>query len=47
MVVKFWHDPVALERAAGFSRRELDATAKLVQQNADQFLEKWYEFFGR
>ena len=47
MVAKFWLDPVALERAGGFSRRELNAIAKLVEQNAEQLLERWYEFFGR
>ncbi len=47
MVAKFWLDPVVLERAGGFSRRELNTIAKLVEQNAEQFLEKWYDFFGR
>lgn len=45
-VAKFWLDPVVLERAGGFSRRELNVIAKLVAQHADEFLEKWYEFFG-
>ncbi len=30
MVAKFWLDPVALERAGGFSRVELNVIAKLV-----------------
>lgn len=46
MVAKFWLDPLALERAGGFSRRELNTIATLVEQNAERFLEKWYEFFG-
>ncbi len=46
MVAKFWLDPVALERAGGFSRRELNTIAELVQQNAERLLEKWHEFFG-
>ena len=45
-VAKFWLDPVVLERAGGFSRRELTAIARLVAQHAGEFLEKWYEFFG-
>lgn len=47
MAAKFWLDPVALERAGGFSRRELNTIAKLVEQNAERFLEKWHEFFER
>ena len=45
MVAKFWLDPVALERTGGFSRRDLNAIAKLVEQNAVKFLESWHEFF--
>jgi len=45
-VAKFWLDPVVLERAGGFSRRELNGIAKLVAEPADEFLERWYEFFG-
>ena len=47
MVAKFWLEPVALERAGGFGRVELNAIAKLVQEHRVQFLESWYEFFGR
>jgi len=47
MVAKFWLEPVALERAGGFRRVELNAIAKLVQEHRVQFLESWYEFFRR
>ena len=47
MVAKFWLDPVVLERAGGFNRVELNTIAKLVQAHHDEFLENWYEFFGR
>jgi hypothetical protein len=43
----FWLDPVVLERAGGFSRVEINKIMKLVQEHREQFLEKWYEFFGR
>lgn len=46
MVAKFWLDPVALQRGGGFRAKELSAIARLVQENRDHFLEKWYEFFG-
>lgn len=44
---KFWLDPVALERAGGMSRAELNAVAKLINEHRDSLLEQWYEFFGR
>ena len=47
MVAKFWLDPVALQRAGGFKAKELNKIAKLVQEHQDEFLERWYEFFGR
>ncbi len=46
MVAKFWLEPVALERAGGFSRVELTAVAKLVHEHRERFLKSWYEFFG-
>ena len=47
MVAKFWLDPVALQKAGGFKAKELNKIAKLVQEHQDEFLERWYEFFGR
>ena len=47
MVAKFWLEPVALERAGGFSRVELNAISKLVEEHRQQFMRSWYEFFGR
>jgi len=47
MVAKFWLEPVALERAGGFSRVELSEIARLVQVNRAALLKSWYEFFGR
>jgi len=47
MVAKFWLDPVALQKAGGFKAKELNKIAKLVQEYRDEFLEQWYEFFGR
>ena len=45
-VAKFWLEPVSLERAGGFSRVELNAVGKLVEDYQDEFLEKWHGFFG-
>ena len=47
MVAKFWLEPVALERAGGVSRVELNAIARLVQEHRERLLKSWYEFFGR
>lgn len=47
MVAKFWLDPVALEKAGGFGRAELNVIAQLVQEHREALLESWNEFFGR
>ena len=47
MVAKFWLEPLAMERAGGFTRVELNAIARLVQEHRDDLLRSWDEFFGR
>ena len=47
MVAKFWLEPLALESGGGFSRVDLNAIAKLVQEHREQLLGSWHEFFGR
>ena len=44
-VAKFWLDPVALQKAGGFSRTELNEIAILVNEHQEHLLESWYEFF--
>ena len=46
MVAKFWLDPIVLERGGRFKPDELNKIGKLVQENRELFLEKWYEHFG-
>ena len=46
-VAKFWLDPVVLSRGGGFNRMELNRIARLVGAHRAEFLESWYEFFGR
>ncbi len=41
MVAKFWLDPVALERAGGLSRVELNTIARLVGEHRESFLQQW------
>jgi hypothetical protein len=45
-VARFWLDPVALQKAGGFSRHELNRIARLVDEHRPHLLESWYEFFG-
>ena len=45
-VAKFWLDPVALQKAGGFNRTELNRIARLVNDNREYFWERWHEFFG-
>ncbi len=46
MVAKLRLDPIALEKAGGFSRSELNRLARLVEENQTRLLEAWYEYFG-
>jgi hypothetical protein len=46
-VAKLWLDPVALERAGGFSRVELNEILKLVDEHRERLMRSWYAFFGR
>jgi hypothetical protein len=46
MVAKFWLDPVVLQTADRFNRKELNRITKMVEENRPFFLEKWYDFFG-
>ena len=43
---KFWLDPVILQNSGGFKRNEINRIQKLVEQNLDQLLRKWDEYFN-
>jgi hypothetical protein len=47
MVAKVWLEPATLERAGGFSRVELNAILRLVDEHREKLMRSWYEFFGR
>ena len=47
MGVKVWLVPVRVARNRGFTEVELARIERLVREHADQFMEAWYEFFGR
>jgi hypothetical protein len=46
MVAKFWLDPVRLQRSGGFSRNEIGKLHRLVEQNKNNLLRAWNEYFG-
>lgn len=43
---KFWLDPVRLERSGGFKRSEISRIQRLVEENREQFLRSWNEYFN-
>ncbi len=43
--VKFWLDPVRLERSRGFPRKEINRIRALVEEHREQLLESWNEFY--
>ena len=42
---KFWLDPVRLERSRGFTRKEIGTLQALVEENRQQLLDSWHEYF--
>jgi len=44
---KFWLSPVELASSKGYNDRELNKIQRIVEQHAAEWLEKWYEHFGR
>ncbi len=45
-VAKFWLQPVRLQNNQGFSRSEINRIQKLVQENQEQLLASWHDFFN-
>lgn len=43
---KFWLEPVEMVWAVGYNPREIRQLRELVAENAELFLEKWYEHFN-
>jgi hypothetical protein len=42
---KFWFDPVLVADVRGFRANEMTDIRKLVGENAQFFLDKWYDYF--
>jgi hypothetical protein len=43
--VKFWLDPIRLQRSFGFDAREIRRIEKLIEANHTLLLDAWHEFF--
>jgi hypothetical protein len=45
-IAKFWLDPVRLQNSGGFSRPELNRIQKLVDEQRENLLRGWNEYFN-
>jgi len=45
--VKFWLNPVRFHRSGGFGSREINRVQKLVEDNRDDLMRSWNEYFSR
>ena len=43
---KFWLEPVRLQNSGGFSRTEINRIHKPVEENLDDLLRSWNEYFN-
>ncbi len=43
---KFWLSPVRLQNNKGFSRTEINNIQKIVEENQEQLLVGWNDFFN-
>ena len=46
-VAKFWLDPVRLQTSGGFNRLELKRIRAIIDENQQELMEAWDEYFGR
>ncbi len=42
---KYWLDPVWLERSRGFARSEINQIQEIIEENQQQLLDSWHEYF--
>jgi len=45
-IAKFWIDPIRLQRSGGFGRKEINNIHKIIQENHNQIIEAWNEYFN-
>jgi hypothetical protein len=44
---KFWLEPLRLDHSHGFAGYEIKAIQELIEENRENLMEKWNEFFSR
>lgn len=44
-IAKFWLDPVRMQNNGGFRSAEINRIFRLVQEQEEHCLRKWYEYF--
>ena len=44
-IVKFWLDPVRLQKRGGFSPAEIGWIRNLVEEHREKLMEAWNEYF--
>jgi len=47
VVAKFWLDPVRLQRSGGFGSSEINRIQNLVEDNREDLIRSWNEYFSR
>lgn len=45
-IAKFWLEPVRLQNSGGFGRNEINRIQRLVEENRDDLVRSWDEFFN-
>jgi hypothetical protein len=45
-VAKFWLDPVRLQRSGGFGSSEIKRIQKIVDENREDLIRSWNEYFS-
>lgn len=46
-VAKFWLNPVRLQRSGGFGSSEINRIQKVVEENREELMRSWHEYFSR
>ena len=45
-IAKFWLDPVRLQQSGRFRRADISHITKLVEDNQDDLMRRWNEYFN-
>ena len=45
-IAKFWLNPVRLQNGSGFNHREIRRMQKIVEENKEELMRNWDEYFN-